>query len=148
MLHLHSKPLCGRLGEERIWVKGAHLGLQPVLQTELIPNPGSCCVTLGKSLPHLWALSSVDNDACLVVVWRKWKKMLRGVCPAWYLKVLVVQFCPTNWDPVDWSPPGFSVHEILQARILEWVAIPFSMGSSKPRDRTGVSCTAGRFFTV
>ena len=44
------------------------------------------------------------------------------------------------------SPPGSSVHGILQARILQWVAIPFSMESSQPRDWTRVSCIAGRFF--
>ena len=64
------------------------------------------------------------------------------------LKVLVAQSCPTLCDPMDCSPPGSSVHGILQARILEWVAIPFSRGSSWPRDQTWVSCTAGRFFTV
>ena len=45
------------------------------------------------------------------------------------------------------SPPGFSVHWVLQARRLEWVAISFSRGSSWPRDWTWVSCTAGSFFT-
>ena len=49
---------------------------------------------------------------------------------------------------MDCSPTGYSVHEILQARILEWVAIPFSRGSSQLRDRTVVSFIAGRFFTV
>ena len=61
--------------------------------------------------------------------------------------VSVSQSCPTLCDPVDCSPPGSSVHEIFQARILEWVAISFSKGSSQSRDRTRVSCTAGRFFT-
>ena len=52
-------------------------------------------------------------------------------------------------DPMDCSLPGSSVHEILQARILDWVAIiPFSRGSSQPRDWTWVSSIAGRFFTV
>ena len=51
-------------------------------------------------------------------------------------------------DPMDHSPPGSSVHGILQARRLEWVAIPFSRGSSWPRDRTQVSCITGRFFIV
>ena len=51
-------------------------------------------------------------------------------------------------DPVDCSLPGSSVHGIPPERILEWVAIPFSRDSSWPRDRTWVSCTAGRFFTV
>ena len=64
-----------------------------------------------------------------------------------YLKcVLLAQSCPMLCDPLDCSPPGSSVHEIFQARILEWVAISFSRGSSLPRDRK-VSCTAGRFFT-
>ena len=53
--------------------------------------------------------------------------------------MLVTQLCPTLCDPVDYSPPGSSVHGILQARILEWVAIPFSRGSSRPRDGTWVS---------
>ena len=51
-------------------------------------------------------------------------------------------------DPMDCSPPGSSVHGMLQARRLEWVAIPFSRGSSRPRNRPQVSCTAGRFFTT
>ena len=56
----------------------------------------------------------------------------------------------TLCDPVDCSPPGSSVHEILQARILEWVAISYSRGSSQPRDRTHFSCISciGRFFTT
>ena len=61
---------------------------------------------------------------------------------------LVPQSCPTLCDPMDCSPPGSSVHGLLQARILEWIAIPFSRGSSRPRDGTQVSCIAGRFFTV
>ena len=65
-----------------------------------------------------------------------------------YLKVLVIQSCPTLCDPVDCSLPGFSVHEILQARILERVAIPFSRVSSQPRDWTQVVHIAGGFLTV
>ena len=53
--------------------------------------------------------------------------------------VLVAQLCPTVCDPMDYSPPGSSVHGILQTRILEWVAIPSSRGSSWPRDRIWVS---------
>ena len=62
--------------------------------------------------------------------------------------MLVAQLCPTLCDPLNCSPPGSSVHEIFQARILKWVAFPFSKGSSQPRDWTQVSCTAGRFFTI
>ena len=64
------------------------------------------------------------------------------------VKVLVTQSWPTLCDPVDCSPPSSSVHGILQAGILEWVAIPFSRESSQPRDRIQVSCFAGRFFTI
>ena len=55
---------------------------------------------------------------------------------------IYAQSCPTLCDPID-----YTVYGILQARILEWVAFPFSRGSSPPRDRTQVSCIAGRFFT-
>ena len=67
---------------------------------------------------------------------------LRCVC------VLSLQSCPTLCDLMDCSPPGSSVHGILQARIVEWVAMPSSRGSSGPRDQTCVSCIAGGFFTV
>ena len=60
----------------------------------------------------------------------------------------VAQSCLILCDPVDCSPPGSSVHGICQARTLEWVAIPFSRGSSWPRDRTPVSHIVGRCFTV
>ena len=58
------------------------------------------------------------------------------------MKVKVTQSCLTLCDPMD-----YTVHGIHQARILEWVAVPFSRGSSQPRDRTQVSRIAGRFFT-
>ena len=57
-------------------------------------------------------------------------------------EILSLTFC----DPIDCSPPGSSVHGIIQAGILEWEAIPFSRGSSWPRDQTRVSLTAGRFL--
>ena len=62
-----------------------------------------------------------------------------------------LQSCPTLRDPTDYSPPRSSVHRILQARILEWVDVPSSRGSSRLGDRTcvsWVSCIAGRFFTA
>ena len=54
----------------------------------------------------------------------------------------------TLCDPMDCSPPGSSVHGILQARILEWVAMSSSRGSSQPRDQTQVSLIAGGFLAV
>ena len=62
--------------------------------------------------------------------------------------MLVAQSCLTLCNPMNCSSPGSSVCWILQARILEWVAISFSKGSSQLRDRTQVSHIAGRFFTV
>ena len=70
------------------------------------------------------------------------------VCVCVCVCMLIALFCPILCDPVDCSPPGPSVHEILQARILEKVAISSSRGFSPPRDQTQVSCIAGRFFTV
>ena len=60
---------------------------------------------------------------------------------------LVAQLCLTLCDPVDCRLPGSCVHGILQARILEWVAISFSRGSSQARDQTWVTCIVSRFFT-
>ena len=56
------------------------------------------------------------------------------------VKVLVAQWYPTLCNSMDYRPPVSSVHGILQARILEWIAFPFSSGSSHPRDQTWVSC--------
>ena len=77
--------------------------------------------------------------------------LLRGVCTpphSVHMCNQSRQSCSTLCDPMDCSPPGSSVHGILWARILEWVAMPSSRGSSQPRDPTWVSGTAERFFTV
>ena len=57
------------------------------------------------------------------------------------VKVKFLSHVLTLCDPMDWSPPGSSVHGILQARVLEWISTAFSRGSSQPRDRLG---TAGQ----
>ena len=64
------------------------------------------------------------------------------------MKVLVAQACPTLCDPMDYSLPDSSVIKILQARILEWIAIPFSRGFLQPRDQTWVTCITGKFSTL
>ena len=64
------------------------------------------------------------------------------------VRILVAQLCPTLCDLMDRSLPGSSVHVILKARILEWVAISFSRGSFQSRDWICVSCIAGGFFTT
>ena len=70
-------------------------------------------------------------------------------CPCVYVSVyLVTQSCWTLCHPMDCSPPGSSAHGILQAEILEWVAMPSSRWSPQPRDQTQVSCVVGGFFTI
>ena len=63
------------------------------------------------------------------------------------VQVLVAQWYPTLCGPMDCSLPGSSIHGISQAGMVEWIAISFSKGSSQPRNRTQVSCIAGKFFT-
>ena len=72
------------------------------------------------------------------------KQKQKAVC----IHAKSLQLCPILCDPMDYSPPGSSVHGILQARILEWLAIPFSRGSSWPRDWSQLSHIAGKFFTI
>ena len=72
-----------------------------------------------------------------------WEKNLLS-CLFLKVEVFVTQLCPILCDPMD--PLGSSVCGILQARVLEWVAIPFSRGSSQPRDRTRISGIEGRFL--
>ena len=85
----------------------------------------SCVSCIGRWILYHW----VTRETLLVVVF-------------------VTQSCPTLWDPTDCSPPGSSAHGILQERILEWVAMPFSRGSSQPRGWTWDSSIAGIFFTI
>ena len=73
------------------------------------------------------------------------KNTYRCVCA---VLCLVAQLRPTLCDSMDCSAPGSSVHGILQARILEWVVISFSRGSSRPRDQTRVSRIGGRCFNL
>ena len=95
--------------------------------------------------------NQTDQEKSLPTGRQFYKIRTRG-CPEDTLtrkgNVLVTQLCPTLCNPMDCSPPGSSIHGILQARIVEWVAISFSRGSSQPRDQTCISCITGRFFTT
>ena len=85
---------------------------------------------LGLYLGHLCVLRAQNSVLWTVYVW---------------CVLLVAQSCPTLCDPVDCSWPGSPVHRILQARVLQWAAVP--RASSWLRDQSWVSCIAGRFFT-
>ena len=76
------------------------------------------------------------------------KSELKFIITYLFTYFLVTQACLTLCDPMDCSPPGSSVLEILQVWIQEWVAFPFSRGSSWLRDQTQVSHVPGRFFTI
>ena len=88
-------------------------------------------------------MCGLNSESYLKTFW-KTKFVLKAFTS---MKVKVTQSCLTLCDPTDCGLPGSSVC-ILQAGILEWIATSFSRGSSRPRDGTQVSCTAGRFFTT
>ena len=79
-----------------------------------------------------------ENFKYIILVMRWWE------CEC----VLVTQSCLTLGDLMNWGPPGSSTHGIFQARIVNWVAIPFSSGSSQPWDGSWISRIAGRLFVV
>ena len=97
---------------------------------------------------HWWAAVVSWAQNIEIIIWyiTAMHQMTNRSCP--HTSVLVAQSCLTLCDTLACSLPGSSVHGILQAIILELVAIPFSRGSSWSRDRTQVSCLAGIFFTV
>ena len=83
---------------------------------------------------------------CFFQIW--FPVLLTKACPILKVKSEVAQSCPTLCYPMGCSLPGSSIRGILQARVVEWVAISFSRRSSQPRDRTQVSRIAGRRFTI
>ena len=98
-----------------------------------------CCCLVAMLCPTLCNPMDCSTPGLFVLHYflefaQKWKWKL--LSPVWLFAT-----------PVDCSLPGSSLHGILQARILEWVAFPFSSGSSRPRNETRVSCIAGWFFT-
>ena len=138
------------------------MGAQPTLVGSLSPGVvlaggarGSweaSCVSAG---PASLRVPATDAHAAVHDCYhREWEAFLcfvslNLVCMCMHAKSL--QLCPTLCNPLDSSPPGSSVHGILQARILEWVVMPSSRGSSQLGNRTCVSLSpalAGRFFTT
>ena len=100
---------------------------------------------------------SGNNGPCQKDIWDNFKELLLATSRAiWKSKhndnkkseSEVAQLCLTLCDPMDCSLPGFSIHGIFQARVLEWFAISFSRGSFQPRDWTRVSCVVSRRFTI
>ena len=136
-----------------------------------IPGSGrSAGEGIGYPLQYSWASLVAQLVKNLPTMWETWVRSLGWEDPlekgkathfsilawriSWNVCIVFIhsmcvrpeslQSCPTACDPMDCSPPGSSVHGILQARILEWVAMPSSRGSSRPRDQT---CIVRRFTT-
>ena len=98
-------------------------------------------------ISHLSQFTS--HLASLLILWCTKSFPSYGLCRRFLcLKCSESESHLTLWDPMDCSLPSSSVHGILQARTLEWVAVPFSRGSSQPRNPTQVSRIAGEFFTI
>ena len=140
-----------RLG---LWVKASRLQIGPQLKGHCSsPGRGRKVVAWTRE-----AMAEMMGSGWLGVYFEytqqafsmKWpcggKK--RGENGMWKVEVLVTQSCLTLCNSMDCSPLGSSLHGILQARILEWVAIPFPRWPSRPRDENRVSHSAGRFFTI
>ena len=111
-----------------------------ILQTEILER-----VAISFSRGYSW---SRDRTHLLHLL--HWQVGSLPLMPPGFIKkkTEVAQSCWTLCDPMDCSPPSSSVHGIFQARVLEWVAISFSRGSSQPRDQIWVSCIASRHFTI
>ena len=128
---------------------GAH-GLQP--SGLLCPWTSQARVLEWAAISFFKGSSQPSNQTQLPCISCIGRQILYHWChlgnPLMKVKLLVAQLCLTLCGHIDCSWLGFSVHEILQARMLNWVAIPFSRGSSQPRDRTQVSGIAGRFLTI
>ena len=99
-------------------------------------------------------VTTLFSGECYVSLWERISNLVKikvqgnDYTPGIAVKVKGIQLCLTLCDSRDDSPPGSLVHGILHVKILEWVVVPFSRGSSQPRDGTWVSCIAGRSFTI
>ena len=124
---------------------------------------GQCiCVSSKRSIKRPWLCKTPTPDSLSVLVLgsicdpflsdallleaQLWRSLTCISGPK--VKVKVAQSCPALCNPIECSLPGSSVHGILQTRILKWVAIPFSRGSSQHRDKAQVYHISGRFFTI
>ena len=115
-----------------------HFWCQENINSDLIPN--KLPVHTGRHLLTVPYFMKVN-------IWTSslWTKSIRTLS---FCCRLVALSCLTLWNTMDCRPPGSSVYAISQARLLEWVVIFFSRGSSRPRDWTQGSCLAGGFFTT
>ena len=128
--------LCGVLPKRQ----ACSYGNWSLVRTHGVDKAGAV-LTVDFSLLHYSSESPRDVGG-ITESWLPWLSAMSFVLLIACLHATLLQSCLTLCDPMDCSPPGSSVHGTLQARILEWVAISFSRGSSWHRDRTWVSCVS------
>ena len=123
------------------WQATVHGATKSWIQLSTYAHMCTCVCILFQVLFHYRLLHAIEYSSLCYTV---------GPSYLFYIwsEVLVAQLCPTLWFPMGCSLSGSYAHGTLQAKILQWVAIPFSKRSSWPRNQTLVSCIAGRFFTV
>ena len=136
-----ARRLCWVHRKEPLW-SGSSLDTQ---SKQFTVNLGSHTNKIYMKIEY----NTTQCDICYNFMWGKlldiwsWTEQSKEIATlSWRGEVKVAQSCPTLCDPTD-----YTVHRIFQARILEWIAFPFSRGSSQPRDRTQVSRIAGGLFT-
>ena len=121
--------------------------------------PHKCCSLMHSFSSSIFSLLQTSWNVwvycfCFLVHFWLSNSLCRQLVPtvhrssALCCRVLFAHSCPTLCNPMDYNPPGSSVYGIFQTRVLECVAMPFSRGSSQPRDQTRVSYSAGGFFTT
>ena len=106
------------------------------------------CQTHTFNLSYIFLLWEDEGQPARLLWGRWWLRTVRFGLGTWGPPCVCVSCSVLSDSLWPHGLKGSSVHEILQARILDWVAIPFSRGSSQPKDRTQVSCITGRFFTI
>ena len=134
----HNDDECFQEWPQNLW--------DPAESSEIKFHSGACLLYYSASLKSENQLPLQGGKANSTSHSHKWECMPCACTGCMRAKML--QPCPTLCDAVDHSPPGNSARGILQARILEWVAISSFRESFWPRDQTWVSCIAGRFFTI
>ena len=119
---------------------GPDLGSSPWLTLKEHPFTETCSLKKNKT-QNMLNQEQLSSERCELVVTSQFTKetySLQGAKTACLLHAKSLQSCLTSCNPMDCGPPGSLVHGILQARVLEWVAVPSSMGSSPPWDRTHI----------
>ena len=129
----------------RLWV--VIWNMYSLLEPESVQVCVSVCCVFVWVRVHVWE-GGVNVFGCGVEIYKGFRRCSTSVFKEEESESEVARSCPTLCNSIDCSPAGSSVNGIFQARMLEWVAISFSRGSSQPRDRSRVSHIVGRCFTI